>query len=42
MKLNFLAESAVFVKAKFTLSFCIHINLIPIRDIVLVFTDGTD
>jgi hypothetical protein len=42
VKLDFLAESAVFFKSKFTLTFCIHVNFISVCNVILIFTDGTD
>ena len=42
MDLDFLAESAVFIKAKFAFAFCVHINLIAGCTVILVFADGTN
>ncbi len=42
MKLNFFTESAVFLKLKLTLAFCVHIYFISFGNKVLVFTHRTD
>jgi hypothetical protein len=42
VKLNLFAEPTVFIEAKFTFSFCIHVNFVPVRNVILIFTDGTD
>jgi hypothetical protein len=41
VKLDFLAELAVFHKSQFTFAFCIHINFVPGCNVILVFTNGT-
>lgn len=41
MKLNFLAELAVFHESQLALAFGVHVNLVPGCNVVLVFTNGT-
>ena len=42
MKLGLFAEFAVFFKLELTFALCVHVYLVPLRYVVLVFTDGTD
>lgn len=42
MGLDLLAEFAPFIQGKFTFTFCVHINLIPVCGVILIFTDGTN
>lgn len=42
MKLNFLAEFAVFLDLELALTLRVHINLVPCRDVILILTDGTN
>lgn len=42
MKLDFFAEFAVFLNLKFSLAFCVHIDLIPGSNVILILTDGTN
>jgi len=42
MDLHFAAEFTKLLDLKLALAFCIHINFIPLGNIVLVFTNRTD
>lgn len=42
MDLDFPAELAVFLDFKLAFSLCVHVNFIPFRNKILVFTDGTN
>lgn len=40
--LNLPAELAVLFKLKFAFTFCVHVNFVPVGNVILVFTDGTN
>ncbi len=42
MKLDLFTESAVLFELELAFTLCVHINLVPIGDIILVFTNRTD
>ena len=42
MDLNLAAEFAIFLDLKFAFAFRIHIDFVPLRNIILVLTDGAD
>lgn len=42
MQLDFFAKFAVFRKLKLSFAFGVHVYLVPVGNIILVFTDRTD
>lgn len=42
MKLHFPAVFTVLFDLKLSFAFCIHVDLVPVCNVVLVFTNGTD
>ena len=42
MQLHFFTPFAVFLKLQFAFSLRVHIDLIPVCDVILVFADGTN
>ena len=44
MELGLAAKFAILLELQFGTLFalCFHVNLVPVRNVILVFTDGTD